>query len=364
VRGDSTPLVERRSSFLEPFMRSRFRDSSLKPRRHEKLGHYAAAEFQQATGHPRFVQMRPVDFQRATSSVFWSAQEPITYECRAIVRAPNSALALMRGRELFEHVADRLTLLTGYPVRVVTVGFTYNEDMLRRCIVGEISDYDATSGGEECFRTQPPKNGNLQQLLIPPAVALEAIRWFRRAMSEPRRVEKYLFLYIALESIAKHVPGVTRGPRRDGEGAEVEGLETQENAAIKYLLSRHPSLPPGAKKTLATVRARIAHGNADLETLELAAANVTILQRLVADGIALVYGVDPSQFNVLAPSPVRFLAPVLQAHYSVQENPANRWGDLLSDAFTKYLEGAKSATMPESTMPSNPRLHPTAAGES
>lgn len=291
-----------------------------------------------------FVQMRPIDVHRATNSVFWSAREPITHECRALLRAPNAALALMRGKELFEHLADRLTLFTGYPVRVLTVGFTYDEDMLRQCIAGEIREYDATTGGEECFSTQPPKNAHLQQLLIPPKAALEAIRWFRRAMSENRRVDQYLFLYIALESIARYVPGVTRGPRRDGGGTAAQGhLESQENAAIRYLISRHPSLPETANKTLRSIRARIAHGSTDLKTLELAHANLPVLQRLVADGIALVYGVDPGQFNVLEPSPIRFLAPICRAQYSAEENPAKRWGDLLSDAFNWYLDAAKRA---------------------
>jgi len=260
---------------------------------------------------------------------------------RALVRAPEAASALMRGKELFEHLADRLTLLTGYPVRVLTVEYTYDEDMLRQCISGETREYDATTGGEECFRTQLPKNPHFQQLLIPPESALEAIRWFRRAMTATRRIDQYLFYYIALESIAKHVPGVTRGPRRDSKGEEQRELETQENAAIRYLISRHTNLLPEAKKTLATIRARIAHGNADLATLELANANLPVLQRLAADGIALVYGVDPTRFNFLAPSPVKLLAPLLRAQYSAEEDPAKRWGTLLSDEFARYLRAAK-----------------------
>jgi hypothetical protein len=117
--------------------------------------------------------MRPANPERATSSVFWSQKEPISYDSRALVRAPAAPLALMRGIELFEHLADRLTLLTGYPVRVLAIGFTYDEDMLRQCIAGELQEYDATTSGEETFRTQPPKNAHFQQLLNPPESALE-----------------------------------------------------------------------------------------------------------------------------------------------------------------------------------------------
>jgi hypothetical protein len=310
-----------------------------------------------------FIEMRPVDLARATSSVFWSAQEPIAYECRGLVRAPDSALALMRGKELYEHLADRLTLLSGYPVRVLAVGFTYNEDMLRQCIAGEITEFDVTSGGQDCFRTQPATNAHLQRLLIPPEQALEAIRWFRRAMSAATRVEQFLFFYIALESIAKHVPGVSRGVRRDGEGIETDVLETQENAAIKYLLARRLDQSPTAKKTLATIRARIAHGNADLETLELAHANLPVLQRLVLDGIALVYGIEPEHLNALAPSPIRFIAPTGRVQYSPEEHPAKRWGQLLSDSFVRYAEAA-GRLLAENTRPPNARLHPTAGAES
>ena len=304
-----------------------------------------------------FVEMRPLDQERANSSVFWSAREPIAYECRALVRTPGAPYALMRGRELFEHLADRLTLLVGYPVRVLTVGYTYDEDMLKQCIAGEILEYDATTGGEESFRTQLPKNAHWQQLLIPPKSALEAIRWFRHGMTVSRKVDQYLCYYIALESIAKHVPGVTRGPRHNSKGEKKPGLETQENAAIRYLISRHPSLPPDAKKTLATIRARIAHGNADLQTLDLASANLPALQRLAADGIALVYGLDPTLFNVLRPSPIEFLAPLLRASYSPEHDPAKRWGGLLSDAFARYLEEAGRLGPPQ---PSNNALQPTA----
>ena len=285
-----------------------------------------------------FVEMRPRNEERANNPVFWTRDEPIDYECRALVRATNGLFALMRGRELFEHLADRLTLLVGYPVRVISVGFAYNENTLMRCIAGEISEYDATTGGEEAFQTRPPKNWQMQALLHPPPLALEAIRWFRHGMMATRIADEYLFYYIALESIAKHVPGVTRGSRRSSKGEKEKGLESQENAAITYLISRHPSLPPAAKKTLATVRARIAHGNADSQTLELARANVRALQRLAADGIALVYGLDPSSFNVLEPRFIECMVPVLSVSYSPEKTPAQSWGCILSHAFATHLE--------------------------
>jgi len=299
-----------------------------------------------------FVQMRPLENVRATSSVWWSLKEPVVYECRAAVRAPDAAPALLRGKELFEHVADRLTLLVGYPVRVLSVGVTYNEDMLRQCIAGELSEYDATTGGDDSFRTQLPKNAHLSQLLSPPQSALEAIRWFRHGMTSTRRVDQYLCYYIALESIAKHVPGVTRGPRRSSDGDEEAGLETQENAAIKYLISRHSHLPADARKILASIRARIAHGNADIQTLELASANLRLLQRLAADGIALVFGIDPGRLNVLQPSPIEFIAPIMRAQYSPEHDPSKRWGSLLSDAFATYLE--RSENFGAAAVPSEP----------
>lgn len=287
-----------------------------------------------------FVQMRPLDRNRAMSSVFWSSSHRIIYECRALVRAPEVGLALMRGTELYEHVADRLTLLSGYPVEVVAVGFIYNEDLLRRCIAGEIREYEATTGGEQAFRTQLPRNAHLPSLMMPPPVALEALRWFRHAMLATRTLDQYLFYHIALESIAEHVPGVERGPRRNPDGQEEEGLESQVAAAIKFLLQRR-NLPLEGRRTLATIRARIAHGNTDSETFQIAHANMRVIQRLAADGIAMVYGINPEALAVMEPSPVQFMAPILRAQYSAQDDPTSRWGGLLSDAHCKYVADAK-----------------------
>jgi hypothetical protein len=286
-----------------------------------------------------FVQMKPLDRDRAASSVFWSPSERIIYEARALVRALEPGLALMRGIELYEHVADRLTLVAGYPVEVVSVGFTYSEDMLRRCIVGELKEYEATTGGEQVFRTQIPRNAHLPSLMMPPPAALEAVRWFRHAMLATRTLDKYLFYHIALESLAKHVPGVERGPRRNPDGEEEGGLESQEAAAIKFLLQRR-GLPLEGRKTLATIRARIAHGNT--------------IQRLAADGIGMVCGINPDLFSVMEPSPVLFMAPIGRAQYSAESNPTTSWGGLLGDAHRKYVDQAKGlAPSARESQPSN-----------
>lgn len=282
-----------------------------------------------------FVQLRPMDQERATKSVFWTASQPISYECRAMVRASSEFYALLRGTELYEHVADRLTLLFGYPIRALSVGFVYNEDDLKLCIAGTAAEFRATTGGEPAFKTQLPKNSS-EQLMRPPPTALEAIRWFRHALIAARRIDQYLYYYIALESIAKHVPGVTRQPRPD----KPSELETQESAAIRYLLGRR-SIPPDGRRTLAKIRARIAHGSTDAETLELASSNLRLLQKITADGIALVYGVEPDSLNVLPPTPVEFIAPIGRATFGPNDNPAAKWGGLLSDQFAEYLSKAK-----------------------
>jgi hypothetical protein len=291
-----------------------------------------------------FIQMRPIDLKRANSSVLWSASKPVAYECRALVRVPEIQYAMERGWELFERLADRLTLLVGYPVRVVTLKNAYDEDMLKECIDGRCAGYPYAAGcGEQHLLTQLPMNAHLGQLLNPPKSAFEAIRWFRQGMTASRKVDQYLYYYIALESIAKHVPGVIREHRRNSKGDEVNGLETQENAAIRYLISHYPSLPPDTKKTLATIRARIVHGNPDTQTLDLASEKLPLLQRLVADGIALVYGLNPASFNVLQPSPIGLVVPCIDASYSPDEDPTKRWGGLLSDVFARYLEGVSAS---------------------
>ncbi len=290
-----------------------------------------------------FVQMRPIDKERAGRSDWWSQREPIEFECRALVRAKDEMFALLRGKELYEHAADRLTLLTGYPVRVIAVGMVYDEDELKDCITGNATEYSATTGGEEVVKTQLPKNAKFPSLVMPPKSALAAIRWFRRGMIATLKTEQYLFYFFALESIAKHVPDVTRGPKRKPNGKLDKGLESQESAAIKKLLSRHKDMPTNARQFLAKIRARIAHGNLDIQTLQQASDNCHVVQRLALDGIALVYGLDPSYVNVLQSAPFDHLTPIMKAPYSVEDDPINRWGGgLLSDLFSEYHKNAKS----------------------
>ncbi len=287
-----------------------------------------------------FVQLRAHDRDQLAQASWWSANEHWVYDCRGLVRAPQALSALMRGSELYEHAADRLTLWSGYPVQVLSVGFTYNEDMLRKCAAGELTEYDSTSGGEYTFRVNPPKNIDSDSFFAPPAVALEAIRWFRHAMLAKRTLEQFLYYYIALESISRHVPGVSRVPRQDAEGNELEDLETEEAAAIKHLLRRR-GLPLDGRPVLAKIRGRIAHGNSDWPTIMAAHNNMAALQRLAADGIALVYGLDPVKLQVMQPSPVFTLAHSLRVPYSAEDNPTVSWGGFLSDTQADYVARAK-----------------------
>ena len=295
-----------------------------------------------------FVQLRPVDIGRATEPVFWTETNPIAYELRAGVRAPDAIAALYRGSELIEHVVDRLALLSGEFVRPLSLGFVYNEDQLRECIAGRREEYDGTTGGEGAFRTQPIRNAALaQRLLSPPIQAHMAIRWFRRGMTFREKVDQFVAFYIALESIAEHVPGITAEPR-SCSNCGFKYTESKTNASIAFLIGRHPELPAEARQRLAQIRARILHGNADTVTLYNAAANASAVQRLAADGIALVLGVDPSQFS-FSTSPLMGLGglrpdimPLLRARYDVQKNPTTKWGGLLSDVFNEYIRKAQS----------------------
>jgi len=239
-------------------------------------------------------------------------------------------------------------------VRVITIKDAYDEDMLRECIAGRNTEYPYAAGcGEEHHLTQLPMNAHLGQLLNPPKSAFEAIRWFRQAMTAFRKVDQYLYYYIALESIARHLPGhapgVTKEPRRDNKGKEVKDcsgnviLESPENAGIRYLISSYPDLEKDTKRTLSKTHARIAHGSTDHKILQLAGEKLPLLQRLVADGIALVYGLDPASFNVLQPNPIGLIFPCIQASYSPEEDPTKRWGGLLSDAFARCLEGVSAS---------------------
>lgn len=283
-----------------------------------------------------FVELRPLDEQHSSTSVFWTASNPLVYEFRLGIKASDGGSVLLRGMEYAEHLADRLTLLTGYPVRPLSTGFAYNETQLKACIAGDRAEYDWTTGGEQTFRTQLPMNGDLAQVLAPPEYALEAIRWFRHGMSLTRVPDQFLAYYIAIESIAKHIPGVPRQQSNCTKCGEEFGAERWETAALRYLISRHPQLPEDSGKLLAKIRARIAHGSTDYETLGIARANLPALQRLSADGIALALGINPKSFNFLEPSTIH-LAPFGNVDYSSEENPTTDWGDLLSNKFSIFM---------------------------
>lgn len=284
-----------------------------------------------------FTQLRPRDIGRSSSSVFWSATAPLLFDCRAAVFATDAASALLRAQALYEHVADRLSLLTGYPARIISSGITYNEDQLIQCIAGDRTEYELTHGLDDCFRTGPIKNPQLTQVLHPPEVALEAIRWFRHGMSQSRPIDQFLSFYIALESISRHIPNVERSFKRTPTGQQSKELESQESAGIRYLASRHQALPTNTRQKLAEIRARIAHGSTNSQVVGLAFANLALVQRLAADGIALVIGVIPEDLQVLQPKFASLIVPLLNGNYEGDNHPITRWSNSLTQAFAAYL---------------------------
>jgi hypothetical protein len=282
-----------------------------------------------------FVQLRPQDARRSTQPTFCAESDPVLVECRGLVLAPDSMAALLKAADLFEHVADRLTLLSGYPTRVVNVGFAYNEAELRRCVAGELSEFEGTTGGKATFKTQPPKNMALSGLLSAPPSAHEGIRWFRQGLAARRHVDQFLFYYISLECIAEAVPGIARNRKRNAKGEEQDALESTFNALVRHLIGRHTGLPRNTRQELARIRGKVAHGGADVQALRAASQTLPVIQRLAADAIALACGVDPTSFKVLEPPAFDVVIPLLRCHYSSEDNPSSRWGGLLSDVFAK-----------------------------
>lgn len=301
-----------------------------------------------------FVELRPKDVGRSTGPTFWSADRPLEFDGRALVRAAGGINAFLRGSALYEHLADRLTLLLGYPIRVLAIGTVWNEDELRRCRDGFAKEYTVTTGGTEVWRIQPARNGQFQTLLYPPEAAFEAIRWFRQAQNSTRRIDQYLAYYISLESIARHVPGVTRQPRPNSSASPPE-LESQESAAIKHLLARR-QLPSSSRSVLAAIRARIAHGATDVDTLSAATNNIPLIQRLALDGIALVYGLDPDALTTLAPNPIELMLPMCRGTYETDDPPSILRHGFLSDAFSEYCR------TDEQMLQNNPTTEGTESG--
>jgi len=284
-----------------------------------------------------FVQCRPINLDQIGKPSWWTEGEPLKYMARGLVVVSDAFSAMLRGTELFEHVADRLTLHLGVPIRVLEIGFVYNEDQLRDCVSGEISEYDCTTGGAFTFQTNDPKNLQSPQFLHPPKDALEGMRWFRRAMCGERRIEQFLFYFISLESIAAKIPGIERQPKRDKSGNKTTELESCESAGFRRVIDLHPELPSNTRQTLASIRSRIAHGNSDAKTLWLASKNLPLMQRLAADAIALVCGEEPEKTEIMQPPPFESIAPMGAAIFSEEENPTTKWGGFLSDSFEKVV---------------------------
>ena len=283
-----------------------------------------------------FVQMRARAPDQIQQMEWWEANARAEYDCRGLVRACDSMSAMMRGSELFEHLADRLTVWSGAPVEVLGIVSGYNETMLRKCVEGTLTEFECTLGGQHTFRINNPLNTVHNTFFRPRPDAVEAMRWLRHAMLSQRVLEQYLFYYIALESLAKAIPGVVREPRRNETGEVIDGVESIENAAIKYLLQRR-GLPASGKGVLARIRARIAHGNTDWNTIDAAHANMPVVQRLLTDALALVHGIDPNSVSLMPPSPLRGLVPIGFVAYTNDSNPLLPWGGFLSDAHARYL---------------------------
>jgi hypothetical protein len=292
-----------------------------------------------------FVETRPADNERSSKSVFWTASSPLVWRLRASVRAVDVAGGIIRGAELMEHVADRLAFMSGEMVRPLSIGMVYNEDQLRECMAGRREEFDCTTGGEFAFRTQHIRNAAFaHRILAPRPEALTALRWFRRGMSFQEKVDQFVAFYFALESIAEHLPDVQAEPLRCRECGAQYG-ESRTTAGIASLIARHTNFPPNARQHLAMLRARIVHGTANDDIRYNAAANAAAVQRLAADGIATVLGIDPAQINFginplgglggLQPS----VLPLMRGKYDEQHSPLAEWGGRLhSDVFSEVSQ--------------------------
>jgi len=292
-----------------------------------------------------FVELRPVDQAGSSKADWWMQSQPVVHRLRACVRAPDMRVAILRGAQLMEHVADRLAFMAGGLVRPLSIRAVYNEEQLRECVAGRLEQYDCTTGGEVTFATQPIRNGAfLDRICRPPAQALTALRWFRRGMAFAEKVDQFIAFYIALESIAEHLPGV-EAEQRACKNCGFKYAESKASAGIALLIERHPEWPAGSRQYLAMLRARIVHGNADDDIRYSAAANAPAVQRLAADGIATVLGIDPAQIQ-FSVNPLGGLGglqpeiiPIMRGKYEKASNPLTTWdGRFLSDLHRELVK--------------------------
>jgi hypothetical protein len=284
------------------------------------------------------LELKAVDPARINKSVWWSCDEPVLFDFRAVILANNLVHAWERSRDFVEQMLDRLTFLGGAPVQLVKAGMLYNEAELERCRRSETTEYECTTHGINCRTTQLFANPHIVERFLPSERARRALRWFRKGLSFNNAEDRFLAFYFALEAIANDIEETKEKTHRCQHCGKSTGISKAATDGIKAIILRHNNLPKNFFSLLGKTRARIVHGG-DHNSTERVRQLESSIRILAAEGIALSLGANPESIRVVDPAfPV--IMPVMKGTYDPASDPAAKWRCSVTDLL-KQIEEAR-----------------------
>jgi hypothetical protein len=279
-----------------------------------------------------FVEMHAVDVARANNSVWWSKDEPVLFDFRCSVVAAEPFVAWLRANDFLEQVLDRLTVLAGVPVTLVSLSSLYNETELIECKAGTRSSFRFQVGGRPTSKTGPVRNLHLLQHLRPSDRAKLAMRWFRKALTFDREEDQFLAFFVALEVISDDIkaPALVQ-PTCKNCGAEVNSF-TSHLEGVKEVIRQHSEMPKRVFDRLRKVRGKIAHGELSHPLTAEVRDYLPFIERLAAEAIAISLGADPKTVQVRGG--IRMYEGVIvgQVDFTPDQNPHMRWKRSIREA--------------------------------
>jgi hypothetical protein len=287
------------------------------------------------------VELHAADIARANTPSWWSKDAPVLFDFRCSVVAADPRIAWLRANDFTEQVLDRLTILAGAPVTLVSRSGLYNETELNACKTGSRTSFRFQTGGIPACTTAPLRNLHLVQHLRPSDRAKLAMRWFRKAQTFDKEEDQYLAFFIALEVISDDIkPAAVVTPKCKNCGAEVNSF-TSHFGGVKEVVNRHADLPKKMFDRLRRVRGEIAHGALSQKLTAEVREYLPLIERLGAEAIAISLGSDPTTVQVRGGIRLYDGFVFGEVDFNPETNPHTRWKQSIPEllAIRERLEG-------------------------
>ena len=281
-------------------------------------------DFSQGSGDGYF-EYRPIDVQRASSSSWWSEDEPVLFECRASIVAPLSD-AKRRAATFVEHCLDWLSLLHGVAAGTPRWEYLYDETELNACRTSDGTTFTVLPIGKPTFTTSGARNHLIATTLFDEEIA-RCARWLRKAMLSTNIEDRFLLLFATCETLSRKI--------KVGDKRQVTCPQCQDSyeidpgvdhAGFKQILDE--LFADDAKKvyrTLNRLRGSIAHGGkhpkelfSDLLQYE------SIIKATALASLAHVMGVPRESLDLLNFGHFEIM-PICMAKLE-DNDPSDAWG--------------------------------------